>query len=223
MYRIANDISKLKNNPSNYLGERNLYELARYIDRINVAHSFEDNILFSKYCQLYFSEKVDIDWVQIILNYCNGNSSVAFDLFFEVYEDFFTDDSQIDTRLILHKALYYAFIEIRHSQDNNARLLADLCHNIPLKLNSVLQDRIIHKYDAILESIIEQYWNDEFAISFFVNNFPEIKGCFRQVWKSPTSTTIISRGSAELIQDDEILVKEFFAIRAKSIKIKSQC
>lgn len=223
MYRIANDISKLKNNPSNYLSERNLDELVRYIDRINVANSFEDNILFSKYCQLYFSEKVDIDWVQIILNYCNGNSSVAFDLFFEVYEDFFTDDSQIDTRLILHKVLYYAFIEIRHSQDNNARLLADLCHNIPLKLNSVMPDRIIHKYDDILESIIEEYWNDEFVISFFVNNFPEIKGCFRQVWKSANSTTIMSRGYPELIQDDEILVKEFFAIRDKSIKIKSQC
>lgn len=162
----------ISQNPHEYLGEKTLSSLQKELLK-HIGENRAETETFHLFCKNFYGENTLDDGFKIILKHNSCDEARAFEAFFHIYERYFCEPKQIDSRVILHKFLYLSLIEIRSlsTKDESDKIfqISNLIHNLPLKM---LHKKNLAEYDDILDGLVEQALPNAYLSQLILGNFP---------------------------------------------------
>lgn len=223
MYQLHDLIKKISQNPHEYLGEKTLSSLQKELLK-HIGENRAEAETFNLFCKNFYGENTLDDGFKIILKHNSCDEARAFEEFFHIYERYFCEPKQIDSRGILHKFLYLSLIEIRSlstvNETDKIFQISNLIHNLPLKM---LHKKNLAEYDDILDGLVEHALPNAYLSRLILGNFPELNDGFWELWRGENSITLTNKSNLYTVDSKEVKIKEFFSVSAyKAQKIANE-
>jgi hypothetical protein len=220
-------LEKIRVRPALYLGDSKITSLYHFLDGYFINNSAPEFDGFNDFVSSYFGKYGTAGWKNHILAWCNGDEEQGLKLFFELYDEYLKNPDKPNSRAIVHRLLYLALIDFRAESDfKRQSQIADLLHNVPLKLVSAAYSGIDWEYEMILQEIFEKTYQNSYLQHWIEANIKEI-GYFKyEIWENETAKTLIRTDNQQrdlLIESDAKLIKTFLAINPeKALEIKEE-